>query len=93
LLFAAAEHRNGQRPDERRGGDDPERGGERHRPAATAAPAPAPCRHARSQCVERALGRVADHELRPDVMADDRRETRGLFVIRFDGQNNRHRKN
>jgi hypothetical protein len=27
------------------------------------------------------------------VMADDRRETRGLFVIRFDGQNNRHRKN
>jgi hypothetical protein len=26
------------------------------------------------------------HELRPDVMADDRRETRGLFVIRFDGQ-------
>jgi len=26
------------------------------------------------------------------VMADDGRETRGLFVIRFDGQDDRHRK-
>jgi len=91
LLFAAAEHRNGQRPNVRRGGDDAQRRGERRIVLRGQQR-----RHqhhvgdARSQCVEGAFGGVADDELRADVVPDDRRKTRGLFVVRFDGQDDRH---
>ena len=45
---------------------------------------------ARAERVERPLGRIGEHELGADLMADDGGQPCRLFTIRFDGENDRH---